>query len=465
MVYNTYIRKGCRKLKIIIVGCGKIGTALIESLSSEEHDIVVIDTNRKVLEEINNIYDVMCVCGNGADSDVLDEAGANKADLFIAVTNSDELNMLSCCFAKKMGAEHTVARVRKTDYNDKSLVFMKQALSLSMPINPEYRAAKALYNLLKMPSAVTIEGFSSGGFEMLQLKLKSDSKLHGMTLSEIRGKFNSNFLVCAVQRDGKVFIPAGNFTLQGGDKIGVTANQTEILKLLKELNLIQKKAKSVIILGGSRTAFYLAKRLLSAGNNVKIIEQNLERCEEISELLPAVSVIHADGTQQEVLEEEGISETDAFVALTGIDEENILISYYAQRKGVPKVIAKVNREELAEIADSMGLDCVISPKKIVANMLTRYARALENSMGSKVETLYKLMDSNIEALEFTVSHDFSAVNIPLKNMALKPQILIAGIIRGRNSIIPAGDDVIQAGDKVIIIAGQKRLQDLSDILK
>ncbi len=452
-------------MKIIIVGCGKIGTALIQSLESEEHDIVVIDTDRKVLEEINNIYDVMCVCGNGADSDVLEEAKANKADLFIAVTNSDELNMLSCFFAKKMGAEHTVARVRKTDYNDKSLVFMKQALSLSMPINPEYRAAKEFYNLLKIPSAVKIESFSSGGFEMLQLKIRADSKMHGMPLSEIRGKFKANFLVCAVQRDGNVFIPSGNFTLQVGDKIGVTANQTEILKLLKELNLIQKQAKSVIILGGSRTAYYLAKRLLSAGNNVKIIEQNLERCEEISELLPGVSMIHADGTQQEVLDEEGITDTDAFVALTGIDEENILISYYAQKKGVKKVIAKVNRDELADIADNMGLDCVISPKKIIANMLTRYARALENSKGSKVETLYKLMDSNIEALEFAVSPDFSAVNIPLKNMSLKPQILIAGIIRGRTAIIPGGDDTIQSGDKVIIIAGQKRLQDLSDILK
>ncbi len=465
MMYNTCKRKGCTDVRIIVVGCGKIGTALIGSLVREEHDMVVIDTNRKILEEINNIYDVMCVCGNGADSDVLEEADAGKADLFIAVTNSDELNMLSCFFAKKMGAEHTVARIRKTDYNDKSLSFMKQTLSLSMPINPEYRAAKELYNILKMPSAVKIESFSSGSYEMVQLRLKSDSKLHGMKLSELREKFKASFLICAVQRDGNVFIPSGNFVLQGGDKIGVTANQTEILKFLKELNLIQKHAKSVMILGGSRTSFYLAKRLLAAGNSVKIIEQNLERCEEISELLPAVSVIHADGTQQEVLEEEGICDTDAFVALTGIDEENILISYFAQKKGVPKVIAKVNRDELAQIADDMGIDCVVSPKKLVANMLTRYARALHNSMGSKVETLYKLMDSNIEALEFTVSQDFAGINIPLRNMQLKSQILIAGIIRDRKTIIPVGDDVILPGDKVIVITGQQRLQDLSAILK
>ena len=451
-------------MKIIIVGCGKIGTALIDSLVEEEHDIVAIDTSRKVLEEINNIYDVMCVCGNGADSDTLIEADAGNADLFIAVTGSDELNMLSSFFAKKMGAEYTVARIRKTDYNDDSLSFMKNTLSLSLPINPEYRAAKELYNILKMPSAVKIETFSSGSFEMVELRLKPDSRLHGMSLSEMRGKYKAKFLICAVQRDGEVIIPSGNFVLRGGDRIGLTASQPEILKLLKELDIMQKKAKNVIILGGSRIAFYLAKRLINAGNNVKIIEQNLERCEEISELLPSVSVIHADGTQQEVLEEEGISRTDAFVALTGMDEENILISYFAQKKGVPKVIAKVNREGLAGIADDMGLDCVISPKKIIADVLTQYARALHNSMGSKVETLYKLMDSNVEALEFNVSADFRGVQTPLKELALKPHVLIAGIIRGKVTIIPAGDDVILPGDKVIIIAQQKGLSDLSDIL-
>lgn len=452
-------------MKIIVVGCGKIGNALIESLVSEKHDIIVIDNSRKILEEINNIYDVMCVCGNGADSDVLEEADAGSADLFIAVTNSDELNMLSCFFAKKMGARHTVARIRKTDYNDKSLNFMKQTLSLSMPINPEFRAAKEFYNIIKMPSAVKIESFSSGSFEMLELRLKPNSILHGMTLSEMRERFKASFLICAVQRDGNVFIPSGNFTLQGGDKIGLTANQAEILKLLKELKLIQKQTKSVTILGGSRTAFYLAKRLVNAGNSVKIIEQNLERCKEISELLPEVSVIHADGTQQEVLEEEGLDRTDAFVALTGIDEENILISYFALKKGVPKVIVKVNREELASIASDMGLDCVISPKNITADAITQYARALQNSMGSKVETLYKLMDSNIEALEFKVNSDFRGIQIPLRDMQLKTQILIAGIIRGRKTIIPAGDDVILPGDRVIVIAGQKGLHDLSDILR
>lgn len=452
-------------MKIIIAGCGKVGSAILESLVSEEHDIVAIDSNRKVLEEINNIYDVMCVCGNAADSDVLEEADASKADLFIAVTDSDELNMLSCFFAKKMGTAHTVARIRKTDYNDESLAFMKKTLSLSLPINPEYGAAKEFYNILKMPSAVKIESFSSSSLEMIELRLKPDSVLHGMTLSEMRSKYKANFLVCAVQRNGQVFIPSGNFELHGGDKIGITANQAEILKLLKELKLMQKQAKNITIVGGSRIAFYLAKRLVNAGNNVKIIEQDIDICEEISELLPEVSVIHGDGTDQEILKEEGIDETDAFVALTGIDEENILISYYAARRGVKKVIAKVNREELARIAEDMGLDCVISPKKIIADVITSYARALQNSMGSKVETLYKLMDSNVEALEFNVGADFKGCDVPLKDLPIKNNILIAGIMRRRIPIIPSGDDLILPGDKVIVITGQKGLSDLSDIMK
>lgn len=452
-------------MKIVIVGCGKVGSAILESLVSEEHDIVAIDTDRKVLEEKNNIYDIKCICGNGADSDALEEAETGKADLFIAVTCSDEVNMLSCFFARKMGAAHTVARIRKTDYNDNSLVFMKQTLMLSMPINPEYGAAKEFYNILKMPSAVKIESFSSSSLEMIELRLKPDSILHGISLSEMRNKYKANFLVCAVQRDGQVYIPSGNFVLNSGDKIGITANQNEILKLLKELKLMQKQAKNITIVGGSRIAFYLAKMLVSAGNNVKIIEHDMSICEEISELLPEVSVIYGDGTDQEILKEEGIDETDAFVALTGIDEENILISYYAARRGVPKVISKVNREELALIAQDMGLDCVISPKKIIADVITRYARALKNSMGSKVETLYKLMDSNVEALEFNAGADFKGCDIPLKELPIKDNILIAGIMRGRRPIIPSGDDVILPGDKVIVITGRKGLSDLSDIIR
>lgn len=451
-------------MNIVIVGCGKVGTTLIASVVSEGHDVTAVDADPDALESIKYIYDVMTVCGNGSGPDALAEAGADKADLLISVTNSDEVNMLACFFAKKMGCKHTIARIRDTDYNERSLGFIKNQLSLSMTINPEQLAAKELFNILKLPSALKIETFSSRRFEMIELKLKKGSDLAGLKLSELRTKYKEKFLICAVQRGHNVFIPNGDFILEEGDKIGLTAEPAEITKLLKNHHILQKQARNVIIFGGSRTAFYLAKRLLSAGNSVKIIEHDQERCNELCELLPGADICCGDGTQQELLEEEGIASTDAFVALTGIDEENILISFFAASKNVPKVISKVNREELAAIAESMGLDSIVSPKKMVADVLLRYIRALQNSVGSKVETLYKLMDSNVEALEFIVNNDFKGNDVPLKDLKLKKNILVAGIVRDRTIIIPSGADYILPGDRVVVISAADRLKDLGDIL-
>ncbi len=452
-------------MNIIVVGCGKIGKTIIDSLSAEGHDVTAVDSSSAALEEVKNIYDIITVCGNGADPDTLKDAQADNAELLVAVTNSDEINMLCCYFAKRIGAAHTIARVRNTDYNEKSIDFMRRELNISMTINPEYLAAKELFNLLKLPSATKIESFSSRRFEMIEMKLKPGSVLDGVKLSELRSKYKQHFLVCAVQRDSEVFIPDGNFVLRTGDKIGLTAAPSEITKLFKELKALQKQAKNIIIFGGSRTSYYLARRLLSAGSTVKIIEQNQKRCEDLSELLPSASVSLGDGAQQEILEEEGIRSADAFVALTGIDEENILISFYASSRGVPKVISKVNRTELGLIAEKMGLESIISPRKLIADVLVQYARALQNSMGSTVETLYKLMDSNVEALEFKVGPDFSATDIPLKDMKLRKNILIAGIIRGKDIIIPSGGDVIRHDDRVVVISAAGKLNDLSDILK
>ena len=451
-------------MNIIIVGGGKVGTTLTELLAKEGHNVTIIDTAPKLVESIVNNQDVIGFCGNGASFPVQSEAGVERCDVFIAVTGSDELNIMSCLVAEKLGAKHSVARVRNPEYSGQ-MDFLRDKLEIDLVVNPDLEAANEIARAVEFPAASKVETFAKGRVELAEIKITDESPLANLALFDLKKVVRAPMLVCAVQRGEEVIIPSGNFALRGGDKIGVTANQTEIIKFLKELNLIQKQTKNVTILGGSRIAFYLAKRLLASGNDVKIIEQNLERCEEISELLPAVTVIHADGTQQEVLLEEGIENTDAFVALTGIDEENILISFFAQRKNVPKVITKVNREELQEIADDMGIDCIVSPKKIIADILTRYARALKNSMGSKIETLYRLMDSNVEALEFKVSPDFVGVQTPLKNLSLKDQILIAGIIRGRTAIIPAGEDVILPGDRVIVIAGQKKLQDLSDIMR
>lgn len=453
-------------MKIIIVGCGKIGTSIIESLVGEGSDVVAVDSSPAVIDEIGNIYDVMCVCGNGADTETLEEAGVSKCDLFVAVTSSDELNMLACFVAERLGAKHTIARIRKPEYNDKSLDFLSKQLGLTVSINPEWMAAKELYNILKLPAAVNIENFSGGNLEMVELRLKQESILDGLTLIELRKKYNAKFLICAVQRGDEVYIPDGNFVLKSGDRIGITAQTSEIQKLLRMLNLMQNSAKSVMILGASRVAYYLAKRLINSGNRVVVIDKNERVCEEFAAQLPEAVVICGDGSEQELLLEEGLGTTDAFVALSGMDELNILISIFAQSQNVPKVISKVNRAQLASLADNLGLDCIVSPKKTVSDVLSRYARAIKNSQGSNsIETLYRLMDGGVEAIEFNVSKEFKGIKTPLKDLALKPNTLIAGIIRGRKSIIPGGMDEILAGDRVVVIVAGQQLIDLDDILR
>lgn len=451
-------------MNIIVVGCGKIGRTIIACLVEEGHDVIAVDSDRKILTEVTNVYDVMGVCGNGADCETLESADVDKAELLIATTASDELNMLSCFMAKRMGAKHTIARIRNPEYNDRSLGFMRQQLDISMAINPEMLAAQDLFNILKLPAAVKVETFSRRTFEMIEVRLKNDTVLDGMKLWEMRQKFREKFLVCVVQRGENVFIPDGNFVLRGGDRIGLTASRAELQKLLKNLDLLQKQAKNIMILGGSRTAFYLAKMLTASGSNVKIIEQDEQICKELCLAIPKAVVIRGDGGHQELLLEEGLASLDAFVSLTGIDEENILMSIFAMSHNVPKVIAKVSRDEMEPMAEKLGLDCVVSPRDIVSDVVVRYARALENSMGSRVETLYHLMDGKAEAQEFKVVSNSGITNIPLKELNIKKNILIAGIIRERIPIIPTGDDRILTGDRVIVVSERNRLQDLSDIV-
>ena len=453
-------------MNIIIVGCGKIGSTILESLVEEGHDVVGIDTDEKVINEMTNMYDVMGVCGSGTDCEMLTEAGVENAEIFIAATSSDELNMISCFIAKKMGAKHTIARVRNPEYNQKNIGFLTQQLDLSMAINPEMLAAVEMFNILKLPSAVKIQTFSQRNFEIIEMILKEGSALAGVKLMDLRSKFKAKFLVCVVQRGEEVYIPSGNFQLMAGDKIGLTASPSEIQKLMRAIGADKKQAKDIMILGGSKIAYYLAKMLTASGNGVKIIEKDHEKCEELSDSLDKAVIIEGDGAQQELLLEEGLKTLDAFVALTGIDEENILISIFAANQKVPTVISKINRNELAGMAARLGLDCIISPKKIVSDVIVRYARALENSRGSNVETLYNIMDDKAEVLEFNVKSDFKQVNIPLRDLTLKKNILIAGIIRDRKPIIPAGDDCIMKNDKVIVVVGSdQRLNDLSDIIK
>ncbi len=450
-------------MKIIVIGCGKIGTTILDSLLAEGHDITVLETDPKVLREINNIYDVIAFCGSGTDCEALSEVDVANADLVVAVTGSDEFNMLSCFLAKKLGAKNTMARIRNPEYNAKSLDFLKRELNISLAINPELLVAKELENILKLPTAVQVETFSRGSFEMVEIMLRDDMPIVGLSLIELKKKYPANFLICAVERGDEVFIPDGNFVLNSGDKIGITARPSEIQRLLKKLKLDTRKARNIMILGATTTAFYLAKLLIAGGNTVKIIESDRSRCLKFAEELPEAVIINGDAAHKETLLEENIDAVDAFVALTDKDEENILISYAATQRKVPKVIAKINRRGFVPTAQRLGVESIASPRNTIANVAVRYARALENSLGSRVETLYKLMDGKAEALEFEVTPDCEIINIPLKNIKTKDNTLIAGIVRGHKTIIPSGEDVIMPSDRVVVLCAGHRLNDLEDI--
>ncbi|MBR7100234.1 MAG: Trk system potassium transporter TrkA [Clostridia bacterium] len=453
-------------MKIIVVGCGKIGKTIIESLVKERHEVFAVDSNPDVVEEIRNLYDVICLCGNGTEYENLKSLGVDKAELFIAVTPSDELNMLACFAAKRMGAHYTVARIRNLENNDASLDFFKEQLELSMAINPERLAAEAIYQILKLPSATKVETFAGKEIAIIEVLLSESSALDGISLMELKKRHHKeNFLIATVQRGEEVFIPKGNFQLKTGDKIGIVISKREAQRLLNAFGEAQKSVKDVIIVGAGTTSTYLAKMLTSSRQAVRLIECDQKRCEEVCELLPDnITVIHGDGMSQELLMEEGILNTDAFVALTDREEDNILISFYAMSQEVPKVICRAERDEISSIAEKLGLACMISPRKIAADVIVKYARALENSLGSQIETLYSLMNGMAEALEFKVLSDFEYTNIPLKQMKLHENVLVAGITRGRKAIIPTGDDVILPGDDVVIVAEGKRILSLSDII-
>lgn len=453
-------------MKIIIVGGGKVGKTIIESMLKEKHEVILVDNDPAVVGNVTNLYDVMGICANGTEYEKLLEAGVDKADLFIAVTGSDELNMLSCFAAKKIGARHTVARVRNSEYNTASWGFMKQQLEISMAVNPEKLAAEAIYDILKLPSATKVESFTARSFEMIEIIVKKGSAIDGMTLVDLRKKFSEKFLVCVVQRENDVFIPNGTFKVLSGDKIGVMVTNDDAHSILKKFGYPAKEAKNIMLIGASKTALYLADMLIKGRSSVKIIEKDPEVCDIVCERLSSkASVVCGDGMSREILLEEGMDGLDALVALTDRDEENILISFYALSKQVQKVIAKVNRNELSSISENLGLETTFSPKNIVADILVRYARAIGNSIGSKVETLYSLFGGNAEALEFNVEQDFEFAGVPIKKLETKPGILVAGITRGDEALIPGGDDCILSGDKVIVVAKGERLCNLSDILK
>lgn len=453
-------------MKIIVVGCGKVGKAIIESLIKEKHDIVAIDHNHKVVEDVTNSYDVMAVCGLATSIEILNTAGIAQTDLFIAVTQNDEVNMLACFLAKSLGAKQTIARIRESNYNDDGLRFISKQLNISIALNPERLTAESLFNRLQLPTSVNVETFAGKKIQLLQTTLREGSKLAGLSLAEIRQKIHVHFVACVVKRGDEVYIPTGPFVLQVGDKIAFMVKRNEANKFLRSIGHPQKHAHDVIILGASTIAYYLAKLLDDNNFGVKIIEKDPVRCAEISQRLPgSVTIICGDGSKPDLLLEEGIQKTDAFVALTGRDEDNILMSLYAINQQVPKVIPKVNDAHKYALMEKLDFPAPVTAQKIVADIVTRYARALSNTLASPIETMYTLMDGDAEALEFVVPSDSAIIGTKLKDLQIKSDIIIAGIIRGRETIIPTGEDALQAGDHVIVVAAGQHLMDLADILR
>ena len=451
-------------MKIVVIGDGKVGRAIVQHTCKEGHEVVVIDKNPKVIEELVNTYDAGGICGNGACIDIQESAGVAKADLVVAATSRDEVNMLACLIAKKLGAKATIARVRSYEYNQ-NIELMKEALGIQMTINPELEAANEIMNIINFPEANRVDTFANGNVDLVELFIPENSPLIGLTLANISTKYQVRILVCAVQRGEEVFIPTGNFTFQAKDKIHITASRLVVKDFLKKLGLIETKMKDILVIGGGKISTYLAEQLIKGKYNVKIIEKDYERCLELSELLPGASIIHGDGSDQLLLEEEGLDSCDAIVCLTNLDEENIIISLYAQKKEVSKIITKVNKESFAGIVETIGVASVISPKEITSSRVISYVRSTSNIHGSNYVKLYKLVNNRVEAIEFIAKKSSKLLNVCLKDLKLKKNVLIASIIRNSEVIIPSGMSQIEVNDSVIVVTTGQILDDLNDILE
>ncbi len=451
-------------MKIIIVGCGKVGSALAEQLDREGHEITLIDNKASAINNINNTLDVLGIVGNGASYSIQISAGIETADLLIAVTGSDELNLLCCLIAKKASNCHTIARVRNPQYNSE-IEFIKEGMGLSMVINPELETATDIARLVRLPSAINIDVFAKGKVELLQIQIPKDSALHNMQIKSIPTQLHCNVLVCAVEREEQVDIPTGNFMLQSGDKISIVATPRNALEFFHKIGSTTTAIRNVMIVGGGNIAIYLTDKFIDMGIKVKIIEQDRDRCEQLSELLPEALIIHANASDHNVLIEEGIDSMDAFISLTNLDEENILLSLYAHKNSRAKVFTKITRLTYDEIIMDMPLGTIVKPKLITADRIVQHARAMQNPKGSNVETLYKIIDDKAEALEFRVKGNSKLVGTPIAKLDLKPDLLLCCINRKNKIIIPNGQDSLRVGDSVIIVTTKTGLDDIDDILR
>ena len=440
-----------------------MGTTLAEQLNRENHDITLIDCDSEALQSISDSTDVMSVTGNGAVYQVQMEAGIKEADLLIATTNSDELNMLCCLIAKKAGNCHTIARIRNPEYSAE-INYIREELNLSLAINPELAAAREIARLLRFPNAIKIELFAKGRIELLKFMIPKDSILDRMKVMDVVSRLKSNVLICAVERGDDVVIPDGNFEMRGGDKISFIAPHADCADFFRKAGIENNTVNSAMFVGGGKLTVYLAKALADTKIKIKIIEQDEERCRILSELLPHAMIIHGDGSDQKLLLEEGIRQTEAFASLTGFDEENILLSLYAASQSRAKLITKVNKIAFENVINALNLGSVIYPKMLTADIILQYVRAMQNSMGSNIETLYKIVADKAEALEFRVRGDSPVLGIPLEKLRTRNNLLVACINRNGRIIMPRGKDTLEAGDTVIIVTTHTGLNDLKDIL-
>ncbi len=453
-------------MKIIVVGDGKVGHTLVENLAKEGHAVVVVDKNDEKLRRCEDTLDVMCVRGNGATTATLTEAGAEKADILIATTATDETNMLCCLMAKKLGAKYTIARVRDPEYTN-SLNLLQREMGIDLTTNPERGTAVEIARLLRFPFASNIDTFAKGRVEVVEFRAHENDAMVGLPLQDVSKKMRGapRVLYAAVERDGEVFIPNGRFIIRPEDRVYVAADMVSITDYFRYLGKNTLKVKNVMILGGGRISFYLAKMLSSMRIHVTMTEIDEKKAMMLSEMLPGVNVIFGDGTDQELLNQEGLNQMDAFVALSNRDEENLMAGLYAVRQGVPKVIVKNSHTSYADIISDMGLDSVISPKDIICANILRYVRARDNATGAKVERLYKLVGGKAEALEFIARANDSYTGIPLKDLKVRPGTLIGVIVRKGQVIVPFGDDHIEAGDSVVVIACESGISDLNEVIR
>ena len=454
-------------MRIVVVGAGKVGRVLTEQLAAEKHDIVVIDQDTDLIESLVNIYDVRGVVGNGGCYDVQKDAFEDGADLLIATTSSDETNILACLVAKKLGTPHTIARIRNPEY-EKQLHFMREELGLSMVVNPEKATAREIARVLRFPSAIKREQFCRQRFELVEYRVNEGNPLEGLQLSDLYRNIRVKILICAVARGQQTIIPTGATVLQKGDKIYLTASARELESFFRKLNIFKARANNIMIVGASRITYYLVKELQDIQKRVTVIDSNAARCQAMSEKFPGVLVIHGDGADSELLSEERISEMDAFVPLTGLDETNIILAMYASQFPNCKVVAKINRPSFADLANQKGLvDSVVSTAAVTSETIARYVRAMQNSFDSdNIKTLHRLVGGRVEALEFNVGPGLSFIGVPLKDLNLREGLLVAGIVRQNGApVIPSGADALQEGDDVVIVTTDTTLHALRDIVK